>query len=206
MIAFRINLIRGRVPPSRVRRRTFWLLLGYLVLMGTVTGVLCWVGVRSVLELRREQRILATQEHWFRSKYLEFGSLQEFAEDVRRGLEQTRARLRAIQQFEEQRIEAVPILVALLEGLQPGMRMTSFSLDLGKRTMEFEVAVPLLVYEQRGRSDTDMVSRWNSDPLLRSRFKTIALVGTRRARGSTGFEYILNFSGVLRTARGESES
>jgi hypothetical protein len=182
------------------------LVLGYLLVMGTVTGVICFAGIRSLLELRREQRVLAVQEHWFRSKYPEFGSLEEFAEDVRRGLEQTQARLRAIQQFEEQRIEAVPILVALLEGLPPGTRMTSFSLDLGKKTMEFEVSVPLLVYEQRGRSDNDMVSRWSNDPLLRSRFKTIALVGTRRARGPAGFEYILNFSGILRTGRGESES
>ncbi|MBU4460842.1 MAG: hypothetical protein KJ579_09770, partial [Verrucomicrobia bacterium] len=59
--------------------------------------------------------------------------------------------------------------------------------------------------ERQRRSDTDIMTAWNENPVLRTRLKSIVLIGSRRARGPTGFEYVLTFSGMLKDGRTTQE-
>jgi hypothetical protein len=49
------------------------------------------------------------------------------------------------------------------------------------------------------------MTAWNENPVLRTRLKSIVLIGSRRARGPTGFEYVLTFSGMLKDGRTTQE-
>ncbi|MCX7819317.1 MAG: hypothetical protein N2652_08930 [Kiritimatiellae bacterium] len=199
METIRINLLRGQVPSRAERVRLFYLMLGYLLLTGTVLVVLLSQQTRVVLRLRAQQRVLDAQERWFRRQYPQFGRLAEFADDVRMGLSHCRSQLAAIERTLQQRADLAPLFIALTEPMLPGMRLTMVALDREKKSLSFEVAVPAATFDRRSaQGEGDLIAAWNANPVVRARLRSVALIGTRRARGPTGFEYVLSFGGVLR--------
>lgn len=207
MAIVRINLLRDRVPPRARRVRLFYGMLAYLAASGVVLVVISAQQTQAVLRLLREERILDAAERWFRRQYPQFGRLTEFAEDVRLGLTHCQAQLSAIDRTLQRRADLAPLLLALTEPMLPGMRLTMFSFDREKKAISFEVAVPATMYNRRSDREIDLMAAWNSNPVLKTRLRSRpSLIGTRRARGPTGFEYVLSFGGVLRDGGGGPES
>lgn len=200
---FKINLIRGLAPSPERRRRLYSLMIAYFLATGGATVAVLGHHARLAVRLWSANRVVDAQERWFRRQYPAFGRLSEFADDLRMGLSVCRDQLTAVQQVIRRRTDLSPLMAALLEPMSPGMRLLSFSMDREKKTINFEVAFPTWLFERRSRGEVDILAAWNGNPLLKTRLRSIALTGTHRARGPTGFEYVLTFSGLLSEGRGE---
>lgn len=205
MTAFKINLIRDVIASPARRARIFQGILAYMTAFGVLTAIVAWRHTARLVDLHGRSQALAIQEKWFRQKYPDVSDFKEYSEDLRLGLEHCAAQLAGIRDVIGWRLELPPILLALLQPMTAGMRMGSFSVDREKKSFDFEVSVPSATFERQRRSDTDIMTAWNENPVLRTRLKSIVLIGSRRARGPTGFEYVLNFSGVLKDARTTQE-
>ncbi len=205
MTAFRINLIREIAPPPARRKRIFLLLVVYVSVFGVLAALAAWRLTVRIVELHGRRQAMALQEKWFRQKYPDVASFEEYADDVRLGLEHCEAQLAGIGDVIGRRTDLPPVLLAILQPMTPGMRMGSFSIDREKKSFGFEVSVPAATFERRRQGDADIMTAWNEDPVLRTRLKSIVLIGSRRARGPTGFEYVLTLSGVLKDGRGTTE-
>lgn len=206
MAIVKINLLRDQVLTRRQRLRIYYGMLVYLAVSGGVLAVVALQQVRTILRLRAEQQVLDAQERWFRRQYPQFGRLSEFADDVRMGLQHCQSQLAAIDRTLQRRADLAAILIAVTEPMSPGTRLLTFSFDREKKSVAFEVAVPTVIFDRRSQGEGDLMAAWNANPVLKMRLRSLALTGTRRARGPTGFEYVLSFGGVLREGMGESES
>jgi hypothetical protein len=205
MTAFRINLIREIAPPPVRRMRIFLLVVAYVAVFGVLSALVAWRLTARIVELQGRRQAMAIQAKWFRHKYPDVASFEEYADDVRLGLEHCEAQLTGIGEVIGRRIDLPPVLLAILQPMTPGMRMGSFSIDREKKSFGFEVSVPAATFERRRTGDADIMTAWNEDPVLRTRLKSIVLIGSRRARGPTGFEYVLTFSGAMKDGRTTAE-
>lgn len=205
MTAFRINLMREIVPPPARRARIFLLFVAYVVLFGIIATFAAWRLTVKIVELQGRRHGMDLQERWFRQKYPDVASFGEYADDLRLGLDHCDAQLAGIAEVISRRCDLPPLLLSILQPMTPGMRMGSFSIDREKKSFGFEVSVPAATFERRRQGDADIMTSWNEHPVLRTRLKSIVLIGSRRARGPTGFEYALTFSGVMKDARATPE-
>lgn len=205
MTAFRVNLIRDVVPSPVLRARIFHGILAYVTVFGILAAIFAWWHTVRIVNLHGRAAALAIQEKWFRQKYPDVSDFEEYSEDLRLGLEHCAAQLTGIRNVMDGRLDIPPVMLALLQPMTAGMRMGSFSVDREKKSFGFEVSVPAATFERQRRSDTDIMTAWNEDPVLRTRLKSIVLIGSRRSRGPTGFEYLLAFSGVLKDGRTTQE-
>jgi len=123
------------------------------------------------------------------------------------GLAHCESQLMAIDRVLQRRADLAPLLLALTEPMLPGMRLTSFAFDREKKSISFEVAVPAMLHGRRADREVDLMAAWSASPVLKTRLRSSpSLIGTRRARGPSGFEYVLSFGGVLRDTVAESGS
>ncbi len=205
MTAFRINLIREIAPPPKRRVQVFLLILGYVAVVGSITALVAWHHTAKIIELQGRRHAMSVQERWFRQQYPDVSTFSEYAEDLRLGLEHCEGQLAGIREVINRRIDLPPVMLAILQPMTAGMRMGTFSVDREKKSFGFEIAVPAATFERRRQGETDIMTSWNDHPVLRTRLKSIVLIGSRRARGPTGFEYVLNFSGVLKDGRSTAE-
>ncbi len=205
MTAFKVNLIRDVVPSPILRARIFHGILAYVAVFGILTAIVAWWHTVRTVNLNGRSTALAIQEKWFRHKYPDVSDFKEYSEDLRLGLEHCAAQLSGIRNVMGGRLDLPPVMLALLQPMTAGMRLGSFSVDREKKSFGFEVSVPAATFERQRRSDTDIMTAWNENPVLRTRLKSIVLIGSRRARGPTGFEYVLTFSGMLKDGRTTQE-
>jgi hypothetical protein len=197
--------MREIVPPPVRRARIFMLFVAYIALFGAISTFAAWRLTVKVVELQGRRHGMSMQERWFRQKFPDVASFQEYADDLRLGLDHCEAQLAGINEVVGRRCDLPPLLLAILQPMTSGMRMGSFSIDREKKSFGFEVSVPAATFERRRQGDADIMTSWNEHPVLRTRLKSIVLIGSRRARGPTGFEYALTFSGVMKDARTTSE-
>jgi hypothetical protein len=203
--AFKVNLIRDVVPSPMLRTRIFRGVLAHFAAFGILTAMVAWWHTVRIVNLHGRSTALAIQEKWFRKEYPDVTDFKEYSEDLRLGLEHCAAQLAGIRNVMGGRLELPPVMLALLQPMTAGMRLGSFSVDREKKSFGFEISVPAATFERQRRNDTDIMTAWNENPVLRTRLKSIVLIGSRRSRGPTGFEYVLTFSGVLKDARTTQE-
>lgn len=206
MTEFRINLIRPLVPPRKRRMRFFLVILSYVAVLGGLLAAVAWHYTAKFVDLHARRAALSVQEKWFRQKYPDVNRFDEYAQDLRMGLDHCDGLLQGIQAVAALRMDLPPILLALLEPMTEGMRMNSFIADRTKKALSFEISIPATTFDRRKPGEADVISSWNDHPVLKARLRSIVLIGSRRARGPTGFEYVLTFSGAFKDASGAPES
>lgn len=197
---FTVNLIGSLIPPAPKRSRFFLWMLAYVVAMGLTMAALVWRTTARAIDLHAWRAQIAVQEAWLRRAYPDVHRIDEYAQDLRSGLDHALTALQGIREMSILRMELAPIVLALLEPMTEGMRLNSFTADRSRKSVAFEVAIPLTVFERRKSNELDLISAWNEHPVLKTRLRGIVLVSSRRSMGPTGFEYVLAFSSALKSA------
>lgn len=194
MISFRINLIRGQVPDSRARRLQYWGMIGYLALAGLLLVVTIGVATTRVVEASQLGGRIRAMERRFAEETSVTTGIRGHANGLTARLERRVKSLTSVDAALKSSIPLAPMLRSILLSLPPGVTIDSFSVDAGKRSVEFR----LLVQVAGAESDPvppDLLALWQKDAALSAMLPHVSYLGSEVASRGSRNDVVWRFSG-----------
>lgn len=171
MTPFQINMARGLVLPTGVRKRWYrWLLL-YILVATAVCGTAARQALDRIAELNKERASLAQKEFRFQSSRKQVRDMGLYASRLQGQLDDCLARLEAINRFQTMGHRTAPVFLGIAMALPRGMNLGRFEMT-GGSDLKFDIDVPAGRHAEGGISPTQLIALWGQEPLLKGRIET----------------------------------
>lgn len=170
MPTFQINLIRHRPVPLPQRQPIARALLIYLLAFGVLLAWSCYDATRNVMVARQKELQGNEQRAVFLSQHKGWASIDSYAANQRRQLQQVDATLTATGMLLKKRLAVANLLQYLVASLPVDARLLNIDINVTANTLRFNLAVPITL--TNGDTDTNsapsaITAAWQNAPLLK---------------------------------------
>ena len=196
MTAFRINLIRGLTPTAKQRERIFWGMISYLVLCGVALVGIAYYETRRLAATFGLRADIALLDAQFRNEHPGQTDILRYAKKMKEQLFECADKLESVRWIQTTRVTLAPILLALAAPLPSDIDIAGLQIDSEKRTLEFELIVPITGMGERVDAGR-LIGIWNEDPALISRVGKISSAKSQRQSMEGKPVYVLRFTASL---------
>jgi hypothetical protein len=197
MSTFEINLIRTRVLPPARRKALFWGVVGYLVVCAVVLVLVAHTATREFVSARWKRSDMLRIEREFREAHPTQPDMLTYASVLGNQATSLLDTLGEVDDALARRSHLTLLLRRLSVPLPDEAHLLQFKMDTDERTLEFEIAAPIVSAEGLVPSAAEMVSVWKQDELLMTQLSDIDAVASTRMLVDGRAAYILKFSGEL---------
>ena len=195
MNAFKLNLIKDRVPGFRQRRAMFWKMHLYVLLAGGLLVYVSFTATRNVgacQSVMRDSRIIEAD---FARRYDEERELSDYLHDASSDLTRQIEGMLGIQRTMDKRYLLSPVLAGVAIPLQGEMPLARFELKEGGK---FELDISM-ASERGNRMDSSvLIEVWKSDEKLSSVVKNVNPALMQRQLVETRNLVLLRYEGLLK--------
>jgi hypothetical protein len=197
MAMYQLNMARDQVLTLKKRRQWFRWMFAYLILsVAAVAGVAHWLTV-SVIGLSVQSRALAEREKVFLSQRPGVQGLEGCLKKVTSEMSGLTSSLEALTQFRARGQKSAAIVLGFADSLPPGVELGKLGLDGDGGVVKVEVYVPATTRLDNGLTLPNVISRWETSPLLAKRVHQITSENSSRINFE-GHDYLCwRFTGTL---------
>ena len=197
MSEYAVNLVRQQTLPARKRRVFFLLMLAYVALSGVFLVVACASAssrFSSALQQWSDARKLDAE---FRREYDTNLTIDQYGRQMEKDLARARTELEQIRDSMTRQIVANRVLIGIASALPPPAYLRNVKMDAAKRTVSFDVAVPLRQAGQPEFVSSHLIGLWGRDPALSREIQRIEATASERQNIDMSPYLIWKFSAKL---------
>ena len=196
MAEFEFNLIKDVVLPPRKRKTLFYFMALYLAVTGIALVAVSHKGTLQLLTASRLRAKTTDLEGQFRERYPEHDDILLYAGTLNTDMTTYAEKLDSLSAIINRQTDLSEILVGLMQPLPRDIRIIHFDLNSKKKSLVFDVIVP--IRRQEGRINArQLIERWAGDPALMSQLDKIETIMSQRHAIDGRPAHVLRFSGQL---------
>lgn len=180
MVTYRLNLAKEHVIPMANRRKWYYWLAVYFLVMLVALGGSVYVLFHTILGLRRQREQAAVQERRFLAQRGGGGSMAVLVGKTSRELEECAGQIESLMGFYPRECPPGAILLGLVNVLPAGMDLGEVILDANAGRLNFTVYVPACRTVGEGETPPNLIAQWSVEPLLAGRVSEITAEKSER--------------------------
>lgn len=200
MLTFQINLIRHRPVPLPQRQPIAQALLVYLLAFGVLLSWGFFHATRDVMAARQRVQLGNEQRAAFLALHKECASIDTFAANLRRQMQQVDATLVATGSLLKKRLAVANVLQELAAPLPAGARLLNLDFDVAGRALRFNLAVPINLTEGTGGTNSTpsaIMAAWRNAPVLKQTFSELREQSSQQVELDGAPFFLLHFEATL---------